>query len=73
MIKITSVQLQKNLVGIEYPANKQQMIRTAEEKGADEQILRALNQLPNQEYKTPTAVSQALAAIELKPRISSDV
>ncbi len=63
MAKVTPVQLQKNLAGIVYPVSKQDMIRQAEEKGADEQILRALKQLPTQQYETPEDVSQALAAL----------
>ncbi len=60
MIKVNSVQLQKNLNEVDYPVSKQGLVQHAEEKGADEGVLRALKQLPSKQYATPTDVSNAI-------------
>jgi Protein of unknown function (DUF2795) len=64
MIKVNLVQLQKNLNEVNYPINKKDLIKHAEEKGADEKILRALKQLPLQDYETLATVSKALDNLE---------
>jgi len=60
MKNITPVQLQANLKTITYPASKQDLIKYAEEYGADEKILRALKKLPQKHYETIAAINQAL-------------
>lgn len=60
MAKLNSTQLEKNLNEVNYPVSKKDLIMHAEEKGADEKILRALKQLPNQQYETPADVGKAL-------------
>jgi hypothetical protein len=65
MINITLVQLQENLKTITYPASREDMIKNAEEYGADEKILRALKKLPQMQYETIATVNQALHDIAL--------
>ncbi|BDA68914.1 hypothetical protein RIVM261_016770 [Rivularia sp. IAM M-261] len=60
MIKVNMVQMQKNLSEVNYPINKKDLIKHAEEKGADEKILRFFKQLPLRDYQTATDVSEAL-------------
>jgi len=55
------IQVQKFLGGIDYPASKDDIVRTAEEQGADENVMDALNGIPDREYDGPTAVSQAVS------------
>ena len=64
MAKVNPVQLQKHLKGVDYPASKQQLIDRAKQQGADEQAISALEQLPDQEFDTPTEVSQAVGALK---------
>lgn len=61
---INPIQIQKFLKGVDYPASKSDLIKTAEKQGADETARRALQQLPDQEYQTPADVSEALGKIE---------
>lgn len=61
MAKVNLVQLQKNLIGVDYPISKKDLIMHAEQTGADEKVLRALKQLPNEQYETTADVSKALA------------
>lgn len=60
MNKLNPAQIQKNLPGVGYPVSKKDLLMHAEQEGADEQVLRALKQLPDQQYETPAAVSQAI-------------
>lgn len=55
------IQVQKFLGGIDYPASKEDIVRTAKESGADENVLDALEGIPDREYDGPTAVSEAVA------------
>ncbi|MBF4589034.1 DUF2795 domain-containing protein [Curtobacterium sp. VKM Ac-1395] len=55
------IQVQKFLSGIDYPASKDDIVTTAEEEGADDNVLDALKQIPDQEYDGPTAVSKAVS------------
>ncbi|ARV61309.1 hypothetical protein BZZ01_24230 [Nostocales cyanobacterium HT-58-2] len=64
MPKVNPVQLQKHLKGVDYPVNKQDLIEHARKNGADENALAVLEQLPEQEYQTPTDVSEAVGDIE---------
>lgn len=55
------IQIQKFLGGIDYPASKDDIVRSAEESGADEPVLEALRGIPDDEYDGPTAVSAVVA------------
>ncbi|MBD3885586.1 DUF2795 domain-containing protein [Phormidium tenue FACHB-886] len=64
MTKVNPIQLQKFLKGIDYPAKKEDLLSHAKQHGADENVLSTLEQLPEEEYETPTEVSQAVGSIE---------
>lgn len=55
------IQIQKFLGGIDYPANKETLISRAKESGADSNVLDALQNIPDKEYDSPTAVSSAVS------------
>lgn len=58
------VQVQKFLKGVDYPAQKGDLVKTARGKGADENIISTLEQLPDEEFETPAEVSQAIGKLE---------
>lgn len=64
MAKVNPIQLQKFLKGVDYPANKQDLIEKAEENGSNENVLSTLQQLPDAEYDTPAEVSQAIGDMQ---------
>lgn len=64
MAKVNPIQLQKHLKGVKYPAKKQDLINHAKQQGADEDALSTLEQLPDEEYETPAAVSKAVGEVE---------
>lgn len=64
MAKINPIQLQKHLKGVDYPATKEELIEHAKHNGADENAIAVLEELPDQEYETPTDVSEAVGEAE---------
>lgn len=64
MAKVNPIEVQKHLKGIDYPANKQDIIKHAEKQGADEELRSLLEELPEDEYETPTDVNRAIGQIE---------
>ncbi|HWG00987.1 MAG TPA: DUF2795 domain-containing protein [Trebonia sp.] len=61
MAQAEFIKVQKFLGGISYPASKEQLIDHARGKNADQDVLDALQDLPDREYDGPNAVSQAVA------------
>jgi hypothetical protein len=57
------IQIQKFLGGIDYPANREALISRAKESGADSNVLEALQNIPDKEYDSPTAVSSAVSDV----------
>lgn len=60
MPQMNPIQVQKFLKGVDYPATKATLLAQAEEQGADADVRAWLEQLPDQEFKAPVDVSQAL-------------
>lgn len=63
MAKINPIQLQKHLKGVDYPASKDKLVQQAQQNGADDNAISVLEQLPDNEYSSPTAVSQAVSSM----------
>lgn len=64
MTKVNPIQLQKFLKGMDYPAKKEDLLNHAKQQGADDNVLKTLEQLTEEEYKTPTEVSQAVGNVQ---------
>ena len=56
------IKVQKFLSGVDYPADKSQLIEHARAQGADEDSMRALEGIPDRSYDGPNAVSSAVAS-----------
>jgi SepF-like predicted cell division protein (DUF552 family) len=69
MAKVNPVQLEKNLNALNYPLTKKDLVRYAEEKGVDEQVMRALKNLPTKQYETLADVSKSMNEITM-PRVN---
>jgi hypothetical protein len=52
-----SIQIQKFLKGVDYPASKEDLLENAARNRADEDVRATLEQLPDGEYETPADVS----------------
>ena len=55
------IQIQKFLSGIDYRAKRADLLSRAKESGADNNVMEALEALPDREYDSPTAVSSAIS------------
>ena len=66
MAGVNPIQIEKFLKGIDYPARKADLIKRAEQNGADEQVRATLQQLPDQQFDSPADVSKAVGAIDRK-------
>ena len=66
MAGINPIQLQKYLKGMNYPARKADLLKRAEQNGADDQVRSTLEQLPDQEFDSAADVSKAIGAVNRK-------
>ena len=66
MAGINPIQLQKYLKGMDYPARKADLLKRAEQNGADDQVRSTLEQLPDQEFDSAADVSKAVGAVDRK-------
>jgi hypothetical protein len=57
----TPIELQKYLSGVDYPASKDDLVRTAEEQGAPDDLLEALRSASSDSFDSPTDVSSAVS------------
>jgi hypothetical protein len=64
MAKANPIQVQKFLSGMDYPASKDEIVEHAKSKGADENIMDTLEQLPEEDYETPADISKAIGKID---------
>lgn len=58
------IQIQKYLSGIDYPTDKQNLLKHAEKEGADDKVMDALRQLPDKSYNGPVAVSREIGKMK---------
>jgi hypothetical protein len=54
------IELQKHLAGVDYPADRGQLVQAARDNGADEELCRMLEKMPDQQYSGPDKVTEAL-------------
>ncbi|TMR98124.1 DUF2795 domain-containing protein [Nonomuraea basaltis] len=54
------IDLQKHLSGVDYPARKDDLVKAARDHGAGDDIIKALESMPDRQYDGPNAVSQAV-------------
>jgi hypothetical protein len=58
------VAVQKALAGIAYPTTREQLVETARAHHADREIVELIDRLPDTSYKSPAAVSKAIAQLQ---------
>ena len=58
---VNPIELQKHLKGANYPATKQDLITLAEQNGAPDDVVRALQAADGEQFDGPNAVQAALA------------
>lgn len=58
---VSAADVQKYLKGLHYPAKKQELVKKAQEHGADNDTLSAIKALPDQEFGGPQDVMKAFS------------
>ena len=61
MAKVNPIELQKALGGVDYPASKEDLVKHAEDKGADDDVLSFLRNVPDRNYETPADVNKEMS------------
>jgi hypothetical protein len=61
MSDVNPIQVQKFLSGVDYPVDKSTLVEHARSQGADDDVVAALDGLPERDYHGPNAVSQELS------------
>jgi hypothetical protein len=64
MAGVNPIQVQKYLGGIDYPASKDDIVKKAQEEGADENVVSTLQKMPGDRFNSPNDVSEAIGKIE---------
>lgn len=64
MSNTNMAQIEKYLKTVDYPAKKADLIKSAEQQGADKQTRDILAQLPDQTFEKMSDVSKAVSAVE---------
>jgi Protein of unknown function (DUF2795) len=57
---VNPIEVQRHLSGVDYPASKDQIIATAEENDAPQEIIEALQQMDGDQFDGPDDVMGAL-------------
>ncbi|MDP8957931.1 MAG: DUF2795 domain-containing protein [Actinomycetota bacterium] len=63
MAEVSPIDVQKSLQGVDYPAGKDDLVRHAEQQGADANVLEVLRKLPDRQYEGPSGVSKELGDV----------
>ncbi len=66
--KVNPAMVEKYLAGVDYPANRQDLIDRARMNNADRDVMDTLDNLPDQTYHSPIDVSKAMAGSESASR-----
>ncbi|WP_119460778.1 DUF2795 domain-containing protein [Rhodospirillaceae bacterium SYSU D60014] len=53
-----------HLSGIDFPASKQDLVRHAKEKNADQEVIQVLDQMPDQDYGNMADVMKGVGKVE---------
>jgi hypothetical protein len=60
---VNPIQIQKFLGGVDYPIGKQDLVEHARKRGADDDVISTLEQLPFDKFNSPNDVSEAIGKL----------
>lgn len=58
-MSVTAVQLQEFLAGVDYPVSREDLVRWAQENGADTSLIQRLRSLPADRFDSPGDIGSA--------------
>lgn len=59
-VRANPVQIQEYLAGLDFPVSKEDLLRRAQETGAETEVLESLRSLPAEQFSSPVEISEAL-------------
>lgn len=57
---VSANEVQKYLKGVDYPARKDDLVMTAKDNGAPDEVVSAIQSMPDEEYIGPQDVSKSM-------------
>ncbi len=60
---VNPIQVQRFLGGVDYPIGKRDLVEHAKSKGADEEVISTLEELPFDDFNSPNDVSEAIGKL----------
>lgn len=57
---VNPIEVEKSLKGISFPAKKQDLIKHAQQHGADREVLETIKDLPKEDFHTAADVTKAI-------------
>lgn len=63
MARFSPTEIQDKLRGVNFPCTKQELLNQARRNGANEEMQKVLNQLPERQYKGAQEVTQEVSRI----------
>ncbi len=64
MGRANPVEVEKSLKGIDYPTKKQDLIKYAQQHGANQEVLETIKDLPEENFNSPVDVTKAIGEIK---------
>jgi Protein of unknown function (DUF2795) len=61
-MQVNPIEVQKHLKGMSYPATKDDVVSTAEQNGADDELVSQLRGLEKEEFSGPDDVMRSLGS-----------
>jgi hypothetical protein len=62
--KVNPIQAQKFLGGMDYPASRDEIVKRAEQNGADENVLNVLRRISDRQCDGPNEVSHEISEVQ---------
>ena len=72
MAEVTLEQVQAALDDLDYPASKEEIVRHAEHKGAEEAVLKALRALPLADYASREELARSVGTVDARRQDPSE-
>jgi hypothetical protein len=68
MAQANPVEIEKCLKGVNYPAKKNDLIKHAQQQGANQDVIATLKELRDANFNSPVDVSKAVSEIDRQQR-----
>ncbi len=61
---VSPIEVEKCLKGVDYPAEKQDLMKCAKGNHASQEVIEVLKKLPEETYQKPTDVTKAISQVQ---------